>query len=353
MPSNRRSDRDFDVQLGKAGSTADKIRRTRSRLRALDKERRQVDTAILGELELLRAAYRRSTTQLVGAAGMRQLRTIRSKQENTSRTRIIRETKALLEKIGVDRTQLDALQRTYRDAARSLVSRRDILEPRPPRPTRQCGPWVTYTAPFNGFFWSFAWERSGSADTPVLTRHLDRATGRIGSSIELEVSDAGDNDRATADYYTGLNVWHTTLATGPLEVYLAFEFTASDWSGRVRDEFGFSDATYHQWAGARLLALDPLGPSEESQESRILHLIEFVWGEDDDWSEYAEKPRDIHWYRFKTGATFEQGRSVLLEAGIVNFSWFRANDESVTMSDDVDLRLDRIVVRTCRADPIL
>lgn len=325
------------------------MRRARRRLVTLDRQRRQERGSIERELNLLKVKYQQSVIELIGASGMRELRNIRSHTDATRAT-TRRETKALLREIGVDPDRLDRIRRTYSEAVQDLVSREDILDP--VRLPGECAPWVTYTAPFTGFFWSYAWSRRANADTPVLSRYLDAATGRIGSSIKLRVGDAGDDDRASADYYTGINVWHTAQVTGPLEVFLAFEFAVSNNSGTVRDEFGFSSATCHQWAGARLLAMDPLGSSEE-QEKRILGMIDVFWGEDGDWDDFAEYPRDIHMYHFRTAATFQQGRSVLLEAGIENLSWFRANDERVTMADDVDLRLDRIMVRSCRADPIL
>jgi hypothetical protein len=36
----------------------------------------------------------------------------------------------------------------------------------------------------------------------------------------------------------------------------------------------------------------------------------------------------------------------VLEAGVRNVTWFQANDMSVTMEDDLDLRLDRTMVRS-------
>ena len=180
----------------------------------------------------------------------------------------------------------------------------------------------------------------------------DTTTGHIGSRMNTRISGAGDDDSLVADYYTGLNVWHTAQTTGPLEVYLAFQFTTSSYSGKVRDEFGISFAVWQQWAAANFLALES-GSQFDKQESRMLVKVDTAWGDDDDWSDYAEKPRDIHYYFFRTAATFEQGTPVLLEAGITTHNWFDADDERVTLNEDVDLRLDRIMVRSCPADIIL
>jgi hypothetical protein len=39
----------------------------------------------------------------------------------------------------------------------------------------------------------------------------------------------------------------------------------------------------------------------------------------------------------------------VLEAGVWNSTWYFADDMSIKTSNDLDLRLDRIVVRSCPA----
>jgi hypothetical protein len=65
------------------------------------------------------------------------------------------------------------------------------------------------------------------------------------------------------------------------------------------------------------------------------------------WNNYVSAPRDLHWYFFRTTIPFEQGRVILLEAGVRHMTWFTANDESITTADDLDLRLHQIMVRSC------
>ena len=352
MTRDRRTAHQFDVHLGTAGSSAGGIGPVRRNLIRLDKERTQANKSIVRELKALRVGYRGSLSELIGPSGMRQLRELRNQRSKVSRSRRIRKTHALLDQIGIDRAQLLRLQRGYLDDARALLSQSDAGLLRRPPFTDPCeSPWVTYTAPFSGYFWSFWWQRSSNPSDPVLARHLDNATGQIGSSIQTQLSGADDDDFLTAEYYTALNVWHTALSTGPLEAYLAFEFTTSNYSGQVQDEFGFSDATYTEWARARFLALDSQGLSQ-TQESRIFNTIDVDWGDGDSWANYVSKPRDLHWYYFKTAASFDQGASLLLEGGIRNMTWFEANDESIKTAVDLDLRLDRIMVRSCPADII-
>lgn len=351
MKTKRKSGGDSDVRLG-AGTSADRMRSARRDLLRLEKDRTNAIKSNARELRSLGARYRSSVSELIGASGMRQLRKIRKNRSTMSRSQRTRRINQVLEEEGIDRAKLRRLQREYRSDARVLLPHDDLTNPRPPRLPGSCEPWVTYTAPYAGYFWSYEWTRTSNVDVPQLSRYLDKASGRIGSSINTRVSGADDDDSLVADYYTGLNVWHTAQATGPLEVYIAFQFTTSSYSGKVRDEFGFSDAVWQQWAAANFLALESQSQFEK-QESRMLVTVDTAWGDDKDWSDYAEKPRDIHYYYFRTAATFEQGTSLLLEAGISTHNWFEANDESITLAEDVDLRLDRIMVRSCPGEIIL
>lgn len=323
-------------------------------LKGVDRESAQAQDAILRELRSARADYRKELRKVIGASGLRKFDGLRDDRANRKRSERIRRSISVLQEIGIDRSELDDLRRSYLATARDLLPRPDISPPQVPIDTPCDSPWVTYQAPYSGYFWSFRWERDADPSDPVLTRYLDRNTGRIGSRIDTKDDDAGDDDWLNVDYYTALNVWHTPLITGPLEVYLAFEFRNSPYSGTVRDEFGLSTILYSQLARARMVASDANDPVQtEMQESLVYNRIEFLWGEDDDWSLRVAKPQDQHWYHFKTAATFQQGSSVLLEAGIRHLTWFETDDESIETSADLDLRLDRIMVRSCRGELIL
>jgi len=317
-------------------------------LLGLDRETVREDRALARTLKALKSEYRRALSALIGPVGTDRYRALRKKLSKAPRSQRIRESRSLFEEIGFDRVRATRLQKAYVKSARRLLGVDDgrVSGRRPPVLDTGESPWITYTAPYGGYFWSFAWDRSDEASDPVLARHLDPVTGRIGSSINARVSGADDDDFLNADYYTALNVWHTALATGPLEGYVALAFRSSTYSGQVTDEYGFSDATYTHWARARLRVVDPQGP-QDTQESRIFNFIDTVWGADDSWSNYVAVPNDVHWYYFKTAESFTQGRALLLEAGVWNVTWFISDDESITMADDLDLRLDRIMVRSC------
>jgi hypothetical protein len=179
----------------------------------------------------------------------------------------------------------------------------------------------------------------------VLTRHLDEATGRIGSSIRTYLSGADDDDFVDAEYYTCFYAWHTALADGPLDAYLVFVFRTSTYSGQVHDEFGFSDAVYNQWARVRFRVTNRAGRGD-SQESRIFNVAGAAYGDDESWDDYVAPPNDMRSFYFRTSTSFAQGEPLLLEAGVLNTTWFTADDQSIETADDMDLRLDRITVRS-------
>jgi hypothetical protein len=348
MTSDRRTVHKADARLEPVAWLSEAVRRrARSTLLRLDEKSAKQNQALARQLMALRLEYRRSLSALMGAGGMRRYRELRGKLAKAPRSQRIRESGALLDDIGFDRVRADRLRKRYLDTARKLLRFDDVrIPPLGGVLDTPKSPWVTYTAPYGGDFWSLAWHRSDEASNPVLARHLDRVTGRIGSSIETRLSGADDDDALEAEYYTALNTWHTALATGPLEGYLAFEFRTSNYSGQVSDEFGFSNATFSQLARARLRVVDAQGASD-TQESRIFVFIDTDWGDGTSWSNFVAAPRDLHWYYFKTATSFAQGSALLLEAGVWNMTWFCADDESIQTAAELDLRLDRIMVRSC------
>ncbi len=349
MPRSSKSDSRREIHLSKRDVSAGDLRRAKGNIARLDRLRNARHAAATKALAGVRRDYLKELTSLVGIRGIRELSEIRAGRQ-LMRSQKIRRSIAVLETTGLTREHIRVLSHPF------LVRSRDILADATQATEYELlhdgpceSPWVTYQPPFSGYVWSYNWHRSSGPANPVLARYLDTATGRIGSSIQVKDPDAGDDDDLSVDYYTGLNVWHTPLSTGPLEVYLVFKYVSSKYSGKIRDEFGFSDITYTQGAFARLLATDAVNPVQtEEQESSMYGFTDFIWGGDRDWDLEGARPRDLHSYFFRTGASFERGSTVLLEGGIHHMSWFRTNDESITMSSDVDLRLDSIMVRSCR-----
>ena len=349
MPRNRTTEHRTGERLARSPWLTDATRRRMlNALRKHDADSVRLNQAVVRELRTLRSEYRRTVAALMGPAGARRFRALRNEMAEAPRAQKLRASRALLDTIGFNHERADGLRKQYLAATSKLLRFRDFQIP----PDRivvddRCSPNVTYTAPYDGFSSGFSWSRSDEADDPELTLYLDMATGECGSAIKTRLSGADDDDDVTVDVLTGLRVWHTAQATGPLEGYIAFEFNTSTYSGTVSDEWGFSDATFSQFARASLRVLNTDGVIDQF-ESRIFNFIDTSWGgSGTSWNNFVSTPRDIHYYYFRTEASFAQGSSLMLEAGVHHMSWFIANDMSIKTADDLNLRLDRIVVRSC------
>ena len=348
MPRNRTIEHKTGERLERSPWLSDATRRRMlNALHKHDADSVRLNQAIVRELRTVRREYRRTLAALMGLAGARRYRALRSEMADAPRAQKLRASRALLDSIGFNRERADRLRKQYTAATSKLLRLRDVhIPPGGIIVDDRCSPDVTYTAPYAGFFWGFNWHRSDEASDPVLTRYLDMATGECGSAIETRLSGADDDDEVAVDFTTALRVWHTAQATGPLEGYMAFEFNNSTYSGTVSDEWGFSDAIFSQLARASLRVLNTDGVIDEF-ESRMFVFIDTDWGSGTSWNNFVSMPRDFHYYFFRTEAVFAQGSSLLLEAGVRNMTWFFANDESIKTADDLNLRLDRIVVRSC------
>lgn len=355
MPPTGKSAQKLRIRVAPTSSSAIVTRRIEGRINKRDRESARATQAIARQIRALTADYQKQLSKLLGPRAMRELNAIRGSRAKLTRAQKIRRSLAVLKELDVDRDRIRDLRRPSLLESRDLLSQATEVFPYEDPLEGPCqSPWVTYTAPFGGYAWSYHWNRSSNPENPFLERYLDLNTGRIGSRIETKLSGADDDDELTAEYYTAFNVWHTPQQTGPLEVYLAFEFNSSTYSGKVTDEFGFSGMTYGQYALARMSATDSQDANQkDDQGSKIYGFADFLWGEGRTWSEQAASPRDIHSFYFKTAATFFQGSPVLLEGGVNQGAWFIANDESISTFADLDMRLVDIRVRSCKPDIFL
>ena len=170
----------------------------------------RLNEVIVRELRTVRREYRRTLAALMGLAGARRYRALRSEMADAPRAQKLRASRALLDSIGFNRERADRLRKQYTAATSKLLRLRDVhIPPGGIIVDDRCSPDVTYTAPYAGFFWGFSWHRSDEASDPVLTRYLDMATGECGSAIETRLSGADDDDEVAVDFTTALGVRHT------------------------------------------------------------------------------------------------------------------------------------------------
>lgn len=301
------------------------------------------------KLQALSGAYRKKAAALLGADSFREYRALQKALRNATRTKRLRDSNAFLDTLAFDRMRMRGLRHEYIEAARSLLDGivGDFDDVRPPVRPPRCSPWVEHRAPFAGVFDTPTFTKKGDVGAPTFTHSADEQTGLLRSGIRIRVSDAGDDDRMAAEHEAGFTTWHTTLESGHLEGFMVFEFRQqATYQGEISDEWGFSDGLRSQGAVARLNAYSSTRPVERI-DGHIFGETEFHWAEDDLWIRGVGNARDLHWFYFRTANTYPQGTPVVLEAGIWNMAWFHVNDMSIDMSNDLDLRLEKIMVRSC------
>jgi hypothetical protein len=337
-----------DLHIDLAGAPPAAIRRRAQRAAvALEKDLLKRHRAQSSEVDKLRSAYRKDLSALLGAERLRRYRELRRQTKKLTPARRMREADKFIDSVGIDRRRVAAVQRKHTNKVAKVLANNPFPGPGPVSMTDSLSPiddpyrWFSYRPPYVGSLWSYSKTHSDGASDPEMRRYLNHRTGQIGSRISLRVDDADDRDEARGDYYTSLLAWHMTHGAGPIEGHLVFSYVRSTYSGNIGDEFGFSAATHQQWADVYLRVIDPQGTDDVSS-SPIFGYADNVWGESDAWNEQVAPPGDFRGAGFATSKSFPAGRWLLLEVGVSNSSWFFVDDQSITMSDDLELRLDEI-----------
>ncbi|MCP4263201.1 MAG: hypothetical protein GY774_37685 [Planctomycetes bacterium] len=331
---------EFDYDLQPHREVPEKVQQIARQATLVHHEERSAQMkALTSRLKQQGSEYAQELRSIIGSQKLKRLCASRSADVG-----------ALLTDAGVDIDRMNQFKAEHTKKAR-LLNEYDkfkkpdaafIAEPPPCQGTSDS--WVVYSPPYPGFFWSYEWSRSDEPDDPVLTRYLDQSNGQIGSSIHTRLSGADDDDFVNVDYYTAFKLWHQVRETGHLEAYLAFRVTNLNYSRTTSDEWGFSSFVLSQFTRPQLRILAP----DETWEikSRLLYNI---FEHDQNVFHFVEwvfPTSDIHWFYFKSDQRYSAGSWVLLEAALQNIAWFEANDYSITEVNDVDLRLDRIAVRS-------
>lgn len=204
--------------------------------------------------------------------------------------------------------------------------------------------WAFYTPPYDGFFWSFEWNRSDEPDDPILARYLDNNNGQIGSTINTRLKGADDSDFLNAQYATGFQIWHQVQVDGPLEAYIALRVNDIAYSQKFNDEFGWSSFTQSQFTRVELRILG----TDEDWEIKIESLYNHfeIPRKVIITKEWLFPRNDIHSFYFKSDKIYAAGSWVLLNAVVDNYSWFLANDYSIETTNNVNLVMDKVSVRS-------
>jgi hypothetical protein len=332
---------EFDYDLQPHREVPEKVQQVARQATLVHHEGRSAQMKTLtSQLKQLGSEYAQELRSIIGGQKLERLRASRSADVG-----------ALLTNAGVDIDRMNQFKAEHTKKARSLHEYDRLTTPddavfiaEPPPCQGTSDSWVVYSPPYPGSFWSYEWSRSDEPDDPVLTRNLDQSNGQIGSSIHTRLSGADDDDFVNVDYYTAFKLWHQVRETGYLEAYLAFRVTNLNYSRTTSDEWGYSSFMLSQLTRPQLRILAP----DETWEIKT-RLLYYIWEYDQKafpFVEWVFPASDIHWFYFKSDQRYSAGSWVLLEAALQNIAWFKANDYSITEANDVDLRLDRVAVRS-------
>jgi hypothetical protein len=294
------------------------------------------------EVRNLNRNYRDSFRALLGPEGMKEYRALKKRLAAASRSRRMREVDALLARHGVDRHRAQQLRNAHQKALARVFEDSRLLFPA--RNLFRCSPWVEYRAPYEGEFFLEHLTYGDTVQPREVQPRVDRSTGVIGSRVYTVVTEAGDDDHFGGTYYSAFRTTHTTLATGVLELHLEFETRALRMWGRMTDEWGWSNAQFLQRASAWIRVISAAHP-DEAQYGSIMKAEGVSWGEDQRWDVIDTANGQSH--DFRTATSYPKGTHLFIETGVSNETQLDTNDTSVIMTADVDLRLDRLRVRSC------
>lgn len=332
---------EFGYNMQAHREVPEKIQQAARQATLIHHEKRLAQTKVLtSQLKQLGSEYANELRSIIGGQKLKHLRHIRGSDVDSK-----------LANIGIDIERMTKFKAEHMKKARLLreynrLSTLDTVDTLLPLPPCQgsSDSWIVYSPPYPGSFWSYEWNRSDEPDDPVLTRILDQSKGQIGSSIRTRLSGADDDDFVNVDYYTAFKMWHQVRETGYLEAYLALRVSKLNYSRNASDEWGFSSFTLSQFTRPQLRILAP----DETWEILVRLLYNYFEYERKAFPflEWVFPANDIHWFYFKSDKIYSAGSWVLLEAALQNIAWFEANDYSITTVNDVDLLLDRVVIRS-------
>ena len=355
MPKAGKSKHKSAIRIRSSGSSKTGARRVLSSARKRQNESRRATTEINRELDAIAAEYQRKLSKLIGRPGILELDKIRSSRAKATRAQKQRRALSVLKGHGVRPADILELRRPYRGKISELLTPgSDFFPVRIPHFACD-GPSVRYSAPYAGYYWSYQWDYSSNSRVPLVEPYVDLAAGGLGSGLRTSAPRPDDSDSTYAEILTAFYVWHTPQATGPLEITVSLEFPqeASDFSGNVIDEFGWSECNHSQYARVLTRATDSQNPAQ-SDTALLLseNFTDYHDYEGDDWNYKFPKANEIRTYRLTTAATFGEASNVLIEAGIQHVALFRTNDMRVYTNAHLNVRLLGIEVRSCTAPPI-
>jgi len=248
-----------------------------------------------------------------------------SKERELLITRRKEKSLAFLKKLGVKSEKIQAQNRYVKKRLTNMVPspqkrKGQVVQLVPtkevPRQFRtgKTNPWTWVTPPFPGWAWNYSGYLSGFSFTPTL--YLDSATGLVGNSNALSVSDADDFDGGSVDYYASVGFWYQMPATGLIEVWIEGQSASSHHHLSLWDEWGWSSSGIHQ---RNYLTFKATGTptSDELRESEMSFFVRTGYA-DGTWDEHYLSDGNVYWAHMFSDVPFAKGSWIYIEVGTHN-----------------------------------
>ena len=149
------------------------------------------------------------------------------------------------------------IRRKYVGRAREILDRGiepdaelpEGADPKEPAPTSN--PWRWVAMPFTSQ-WAHIAEDNGSRGRRSRSLSASSVTGEIALWNEMNLSGADDSDWSRINIMAEVQFWFRMPAAGLVEVWIRYQDINTDYTGRLRDESGCSDADIQQLSRAYL-----------------------------------------------------------------------------------------------------
>ncbi|HXT14578.1 MAG TPA: hypothetical protein VN706_03035 [Gemmatimonadaceae bacterium] len=257
-------------------------------------------------------------------------------QFDALRRRLVNESHAFLDSIGVDRNAFHNLGLDYAGKLAALFDRTlGHGESAPAESSRKRN--HTFLPPFSGsssFAHNFFSKGDSSDDmtAPTFNFFLSFQTGEMGSSTACAVSDASDYDESSVVCRSAMRQWFQMPALGQVRVSNLLEVINSHYSGSVYDEWGWSTIDLKQGLRYYAQVTSPtVGP-------RVYYYPLVGW-QNEVTDEDAPAWSTQRWPAGQNEGMFVQtvlpgviakNTWVLVDVGVENSNWFLSNDVTVT-----------------------
>jgi hypothetical protein len=240
---------------------------------------------------------------------------------------------AFLQKLGVEATQIQKLNKRFRDRMEEFAPpTSDKLAPvllPSDVPSGILAPTAAtiMRPPYAGGVWGWTnIYNAGFTFNPTL--QLDRNTGLVGNISQLVDSDASDNDVAVYEFTALVQFWYRMPTPGLVSVWLEAESRNCQHDVSMIDEFGWSDADVTQRNFFVLRATVGGGGGRVDNQSCWFFVNDQSEGH---WQARYFNIGQTYWHNIVSDShtVFPAGAWVLVEVGTQNWQSSFANDVEV------------------------